>query len=308
MELPLVSIGLPAYNRPQGLKDAIECVLAQTHPNWELHISDNASPNPEVEDIGRRYAAQDSRIHYHRQGENIGMSPNLKAVYDLANKGEYFLWLADDDLILPDFICYCLQKFRENPRAALVFPAEGFTNTAGKVIESEVMFTRFNGTSQHDILERYLWEPEVWGKAHMYYGLYRRKDLDDVMTTWVHWQHDLWGGDFVFMYALLARYPAVMGNGPVLFLKNFRMDEDVRYIPVPPYQTMPVREWHGYLKRHLAAAVTAKQKRQLWRIMTLRLLHKIFIALPQKIVYRLTGWRLSFGRDWTSPNRPEVQV
>ena len=41
--LPLVSIGVPTYNRAAGLKTAVESALAQDYQNLEVVISDNAS-------------------------------------------------------------------------------------------------------------------------------------------------------------------------------------------------------------------------------------------------------------------------
>ena len=40
---PLVSIGMPVYNGEQYIGEAIESLLAQTHSNLELIVSDNAS-------------------------------------------------------------------------------------------------------------------------------------------------------------------------------------------------------------------------------------------------------------------------
>lgn len=93
---PLVSVGIPTYNRPEGLKRTLECMLAQTYTNLEIIISDNASPNLEVEKIGREYASRDARISYYRQTENHGAMFNFKFVLEQAS-GQYFMWAADDD-------------------------------------------------------------------------------------------------------------------------------------------------------------------------------------------------------------------
>ena len=94
---PLVSIGIPTYNRPDGLKRTLECMLAQTYTNLEIIVSDNASPNPEVEQVAREFASRDARIHYYKQEENNGPAFNFKFVLQQAH-GEYFMWAADDDL------------------------------------------------------------------------------------------------------------------------------------------------------------------------------------------------------------------
>ena len=45
----LVTIGMPVYNRPVEMARAIESVLSQSYLNLEILISNNNSPNPEVE-------------------------------------------------------------------------------------------------------------------------------------------------------------------------------------------------------------------------------------------------------------------
>ena len=72
---PRLSIGLPVYNGENYLAAAIESLLGQTYGDFELIISDNASTDG-TEDICRGYAAQDPRIRYCRQPQNIGGAPN----------------------------------------------------------------------------------------------------------------------------------------------------------------------------------------------------------------------------------------
>jgi glycosyltransferase involved in cell wall biosynthesis len=100
MNYPLVSVGIPTYNRADGyLKEAIQSVLNQTYPNLEIIVSDNCSSD----DTGTVVKAfNDSRIRYHRHDVNIGPNNNFNFCLDQA-QGAYFLLLHDDDLIDPDF-------------------------------------------------------------------------------------------------------------------------------------------------------------------------------------------------------------
>ena len=92
----LVSVGIPTYNRPQGLRLALECVTLQTYKNLEIIISDNFSTNPEVELVIKEYKDKDQRIRYFRNSENIGATKNFDLVLEKAT-GKYFMWAADDD-------------------------------------------------------------------------------------------------------------------------------------------------------------------------------------------------------------------
>src|SRR5262245_43535908 len=104
---PLVSVGIPTYNRPAGLRRTLDCMTGQTYRNLEIIVSDNCSPSSETEEVVRAYQHRDPRIRYVRQPENIGLEANFKFVLEQAT-GPFFLWAADDDEWTPDFIEVCL--------------------------------------------------------------------------------------------------------------------------------------------------------------------------------------------------------
>ena len=87
----LVTIGVPTYNRPQGLDKLLTCIHQQTYKNLEILISDNNSPDPAVTAVIEKYKALDHRIFSTRQIENIGVENNFNFVLNQA-KGEYFMW------------------------------------------------------------------------------------------------------------------------------------------------------------------------------------------------------------------------
>lgn len=105
---PLVSVGIPTFNRPAGLRRTLEQILAQTYRSLEVIVSDNASPDPEVERVGREFAAMDERVRYVRQPKNIGAIANFKGVLGDAT-GDYFMWASDDDEWSPLFVENCLR-------------------------------------------------------------------------------------------------------------------------------------------------------------------------------------------------------
>lgn len=102
-----VSIGMPVYNGEPFLRETLDAILAQTFRDFELIISDNASTDA-TEQICREYAAQDKRISYSRNQQNIGASANFNRVFKLSS-GEYFKWSAADDLHASDFLAKCVE-------------------------------------------------------------------------------------------------------------------------------------------------------------------------------------------------------
>lgn len=104
---PLVSVGIPVYNRPEGLSRTLSCITGQTCRNLEIILSDNASPGDGIEKVAREFMLVDPRIRYERQPENIGVSANFKFVLKQAT-GKYFMWAADDDEWDPRFVEVCV--------------------------------------------------------------------------------------------------------------------------------------------------------------------------------------------------------
>lgn len=58
---PLISIVMPAWNREELIKDAIESAQAQTYQNWELLITDDGSTDSTV-DVIKSYQNTDDRV------------------------------------------------------------------------------------------------------------------------------------------------------------------------------------------------------------------------------------------------------
>jgi hypothetical protein len=103
---PLVTIGLPTYNRAGGtLPIALASALAQTYPNVEVVVADNASTDGTsrfVQGLG------DPRIRYTRHDRNGSANDNFNFCLAQA-RGQYFLLLHDDDVIDADFVEVCMR-------------------------------------------------------------------------------------------------------------------------------------------------------------------------------------------------------
>lgn len=116
---PLVTIAIPTYNRPAGLARAARSALAQDYDRVEVLISDNASADTEVSSLGNRLAAEDSRVRYIRQPRNRGHAANFQWLLESA-RGDFFMWLADDDWIDPEYVTCCVAALLEDTSLILV--------------------------------------------------------------------------------------------------------------------------------------------------------------------------------------------
>jgi glycosyltransferase involved in cell wall biosynthesis len=117
---PLVSFGLNCYKAERWIGECLDSLLAQTLQDFEVVISDNASPDGTYE-ICQAYAARDPRIRVYRTDRNIGVAGNLNRVFELA-RGEFFCWVSANDYYDPRFLERCVHRLRENPTMDLVAP------------------------------------------------------------------------------------------------------------------------------------------------------------------------------------------
>jgi glycosyltransferase involved in cell wall biosynthesis len=125
-----VSVILVTYNRAGLLDATIGSILNQTMGDFELIIADDASPDDTTE-VCQRRAKSDSRVHYQRRQQNVGMPQNLNLGI-LASRGKYVAILHDDDVYCPDLLGKWKTCLDEHPKAAFVFNAYRALNAQGE--------------------------------------------------------------------------------------------------------------------------------------------------------------------------------
>ncbi|KKL59016.1 hypothetical protein LCGC14_2219570, partial [marine sediment metagenome] len=96
---PTVSVVTACYNLAQYLPDTIASLQAQTMPNWECIIVDDASPDDTAE-VAAALAAQDPRIKVVTNEQNLYLAGTLNSGIEAA-KGRYILPLDADNMIEP---------------------------------------------------------------------------------------------------------------------------------------------------------------------------------------------------------------
>ena len=174
---PLVSVGIPTYNRPLGLRRTLECITSQTYHNLEIIISDNASPDPEVEQVAKEFQKQDARIRHYRQEENKGPAHNFLFVLKQAS-GKYFMWAADDD----EWVNYYIDELAgllESPTMASYVAANfeaQYTDQNGMRFDffpEGAPFYNFENAMPYERLRHIL----EFNYGNIIYSLYRRDSL-----------------------------------------------------------------------------------------------------------------------------------
>ncbi len=121
---PLISVVVPLYQTPElYLREMIESVLHQTYANLELCLADGSTEDETVRTIVQSYLQQDSRIHYQKLTENLGISENTNAAIAMA-KGDYLALLDHDDLLEEHALFEVVKYLQEYPDTDFLYTDE----------------------------------------------------------------------------------------------------------------------------------------------------------------------------------------
>lgn len=112
---PRVTIGMPTYRRGHTIRRAAQSIAAQSYRDFVLVISDNNGEDPVTQEVVREMAADFPQVVLIAQTENIGAMRNLHLLAGLAET-EYFMWLADDDEISPNYLEELVGLLEADPR------------------------------------------------------------------------------------------------------------------------------------------------------------------------------------------------
>jgi abequosyltransferase len=125
---PLLTIAIPTYNRSQLLGGLLSVLAPQLagHPEIELQISDNASPD-DTSQVVQQFVDAGLKVSYHRHPENIGSDANFISCFKRAN-GKYFWLFGDDDIIVPGALDEVLSHINAQEFDLIYATSYGFRN------------------------------------------------------------------------------------------------------------------------------------------------------------------------------------
>jgi glycosyltransferase involved in cell wall biosynthesis len=281
-----VSIGLPTYNRPELLRQAVASLQAQTHHDLDILISDNASTDPRSMETIKELAASDPRIRYVRRLQNDGPGANFKSVLDAANT-PFFMWASDDDIWDKHFVERCLALLDRHPEAQMAFGSVDNINLDGTVVRTLSGFSRFTSSDdRRSDARRFIAEPEILGKANLVYGLYRRPAIKAVADICWPYAEVGWAGDVVLIFGFITRYSIVTTDEVLLHKRVFwssaqRLNtRDPRTYLIPPQHVFSLIRRHkivapdasiasivtpAFIRRELGNSLYSVVNKQFWR-------------------------------------------
>ena len=123
---PLVSIIMPSWNRAFTIGEAIQSVLDQSYPDWELIICDDASEDRTAE-VVRSF--DDRRIRYMKFLKSNGAGARNKGLRQA--RGEIIAYLDSDNMWHPLFLDLMLRRLLAAPGSAIAYAAYLDTEISG---------------------------------------------------------------------------------------------------------------------------------------------------------------------------------
>jgi glycosyltransferase involved in cell wall biosynthesis len=216
LKKPLVTVAIPTYQRPQLLKRALDSLLEQDYENFEVLISDNGTEGDTVENVVSEYKNRFLNLTFYKQKQNIGALKNFFFLLDRA-KGDYFMWLADDDEISLGYISDLSEMLNQNPDAATV--------SANWLLKRDM--------SSEVMMPRKEYDENFWffratkfiinGNDDFFYGMHRRKLLINAKFDGYFWPNkkELMNWAYVFLLdQIIAGKVLVTNNEKIIFINH----------------------------------------------------------------------------------------
>lgn len=137
MKTGLVSVVIPAYNQGNYLARAVQSVLGQSYPDFEIIIVDDGSTD-DTATVGCSYNAPN--IHYvHQENQGLSAARNTGLRYA---QGEFISYLDSDDLFLPDKLKLLTDAIYSHPEFGFVagqaIPIDEADQPLGKMYASPI--------------------------------------------------------------------------------------------------------------------------------------------------------------------------
>ena len=129
---PRISIVMPVYNTDeQWLRLALNSVLAQLYPHWELCIADDHSSRPHVLEVLQEYEKMDPRIKIVFRDTNGHISAASNSALALAT-GEFTAFLDHDDELTEHALYWVAESLNENRETDMLYSDEDMLDHCGQ--------------------------------------------------------------------------------------------------------------------------------------------------------------------------------
>ena len=133
-----IDIILATYNTHiPYLKEQIDSILNQTYQNIHLIISDDNSPNKEIQEILKQYEEQDERVTIYLQEENKGYIKNFEFLLK-KSEANYIMFADHDDIWYPQQVEKSIENLKKENVDLAYCDAEQI-NEKGEIIHKSYL-------------------------------------------------------------------------------------------------------------------------------------------------------------------------
>jgi glycosyltransferase involved in cell wall biosynthesis len=244
----MVTIGMPTYNgASRYIEEALQSVIDQTYPNWELIIVDDASTD-NTQELLKPWLEREPRFRYIRHETNKKLPGGLNT--SIRNmRGDYHTWLSDDDLFRPRALEAMVGFLVEHPELDLVFTDYAEIDPQGNFLQrvnvgdpDELGIHKSTGVC-HLSTRRVM--DKLGGYAE---DLFLAEDLDYWVRAYIHFKMGALHED-LFLY---RQHPGSLTN--TYHQKVYRVHEQILKRHLPDMHWMDAdRKAYAYLRLALKA-------------------------------------------------------
>lgn len=178
---PAVSVVIPCYKQAQYLREAVESVVGQTFPDWEVVIVDDGSPDETAQIAAELIRRHGERIRLLQQA-NGGVARARNAGIAAA-RGDYILPLDADDRLHAEMLAETVRLLESDPGVAIAYTDYEFFGISTRSVQ--VPEFDFEGLCRgNHITATALFRREAWESTGGY----------NPNMVWGHEDWDLWIG------------------------------------------------------------------------------------------------------------------
>lgn len=212
-----VDIAIITYNHEDFIEQCVESCLAQSFRDYRISIFDDASKDG-TEEICRELAAEDDRIRYIRNSENIGAPRNARRAF-LETEAPYILLMHGDDVVFPNMLAETVAGLDAHPDCVFAY------GLAHRLVDESLCNGMYSfipalNTGSHDLLPYLCFTNWIIQS----FALFRREPLMRVGHVDAHLHKDERGHGDHYIFARMA----TLGNAYVVNkrLGYYRMHEN----------------------------------------------------------------------------------
>ena len=199
-----ITVGIPAYNRPETLYRALKSLENQIYTDFRVIVIDDCSPSCDLSTVVNRYK-NTLNIDFIRNTENKGLVKNCLNILEIVNT-EYFMWMADDDEYSESYLYSLIQILDDD---ATVSTAAGHWHL---LIDEQTKITMATASFEDQCkllrMVRYMWGSD----DAFFYGLHRTSIIKKVFFNNFWWPNK----DTVFNWCYVPLFQIVLSGRVVL--------------------------------------------------------------------------------------------